>query len=212
VIDLCESINELAYLIEALSAEERKKRRRRKELALTLAALLAGRPSQFSTFNKATPAEVKRRKALVRRVTVAAFRTVGPRGGLSDPTPIHPGDDLWATAINPDELTTRSGFQFGSNDKRFTPGEGWIISRAVSPFPFGVAGGALLPGKKEEIPIIAYEKMWMTDFHPCPVCDENALKGWIPADEAFPSGDMEPTAHPNCRCNVWFRRFDQTLV
>lgn len=33
-------------------------------------------------------------------------------------------------------------------------------------------------------------------------CTENAAAGVIPLDEAFPSGDQNPLAHPNCVCDV----------
>lgn len=33
-------------------------------------------------------------------------------------------------------------------------------------------------------------------------CDSNADAGVIPLDEAFPSGDMEPLAHPRCVCDL----------
>jgi len=32
------------------------------------------------------------------------------------------------------------------------------------------------------------------------MCEENANAGVIPIDKPFPSGDMSPPAHPNCRC------------
>jgi len=35
-------------------------------------------------------------------------------------------------------------------------------------------------------------------------CEDNEAAGAIPMDEAFPSGDMRPPAHPNCRCNASF--------
>lgn len=42
-------------------------------------------------------------------------------------------------------------------------------------------------------------KEWVvTD--PCPICEENANAGVIPINKPFPSGDMRPPAHPNCRC------------
>ena len=42
-------------------------------------------------------------------------------------------------------------------------------------------------------------KEWVvTD--PCPICQANGDAGAIPLDQAFPSGDMRPPAHPNCRC------------
>ena len=42
-------------------------------------------------------------------------------------------------------------------------------------------------------------KEWVvTD--PCPICEENGNAGPIPINKLFPSGDMRPPAHPNCRC------------
>lgn len=42
-------------------------------------------------------------------------------------------------------------------------------------------------------------KEWVvTD--PCPICEDNGNAGVIPIDKPFPSGDMRPPAHPNCRC------------
>jgi len=35
---------------------------------------------------------------------------------------------------------------------------------------------------------------------PCPICEENGNAGVIPIDKPFPSGDMRPPFHPNCRC------------
>jgi SPP1 gp7 family putative phage head morphogenesis protein len=44
-------------------------------------------------------------------------------------------------------------------------------------------------------------KEWIvTD--PCEICAENGDAGIIPIDEAFPSGDMRPPAHPQCRCSL----------
>lgn len=48
------------------------------------------------------------------------------------------------------------------------------------------------------------EKKWITT-DPCPICSANGAQGWIPADELFASGDMKPTAHPNCKCDVLYR-------
>ena len=42
-------------------------------------------------------------------------------------------------------------------------------------------------------------KEWVvTD--PCPTCEENGNAGVIAINKPFPSGDMRPPAHPNCRC------------
>jgi len=34
----------------------------------------------------------------------------------------------------------------------------------------------------------------------CDICSSNEAAGVIPVDQAFPSGDMAPPAHPNCEC------------
>jgi hypothetical protein len=43
---------------------------------------------------------------------------------------------------------------------------------------------------------------WLTagDERVCPTCDANASMGYIPAGEAFYSGDTQPPAHVLCRC------------
>ena len=43
---------------------------------------------------------------------------------------------------------------------------------------------------------------WLLDPNSsgCPVCDMNANAGPVPLGRAYPSGDILPPAHPNCRC------------
>ena len=42
-------------------------------------------------------------------------------------------------------------------------------------------------------------KEWIvTD--PCPICEDNGNAGAIALNDTFPSGDLRPPAHPNCRC------------
>jgi hypothetical protein len=51
------------------------------------------------------------------------------------------------------------------------------------------------------------EKAWDPDGECCAeVCQPNVDAGWIPIDDDFPSGDPEPTAHPNCDCSIDFRK------
>lgn len=38
------------------------------------------------------------------------------------------------------------------------------------------------------------------DERVCPVCRRNADTGAIPTSSLFPSGELDPPAHPNCRC------------
>ncbi len=55
---------------------------------------------------------------------------------------------------------------------------------------------------------IAMEKRWSTmgDTHVEPECWDNEAAGWIPFDQPFPSGHMQPLAHPYCRCDLEVRR------
>lgn len=41
-----------------------------------------------------------------------------------------------------------------------------------------------------------------SDFCDCDLCTDNEDAGPIPLGEAFPSGDTEPPAHPNCICSI----------
>lgn len=40
------------------------------------------------------------------------------------------------------------------------------------------------------------------DSSGCPVCDMNAAAGPVPIGEPYPSGDVAPPSHPNCRCAI----------
>jgi predicted ABC-type ATPase len=47
---------------------------------------------------------------------------------------------------------------------------------------------------------IKVRKSWLMLEDACPICSENADAGPIELDEEFPSGDLAPPGHPNCRC------------
>jgi len=130
-----------------------------------------------------------RKKRLSKTLMVSAFATITARGLLRNPVAIAPGDDLYI-AMN------------------HQPGAG-TISRDTSGRLFAVARQALEAGEHGRIRTGLYEKLWITDGNPCEVCDDNAIAGWIPADEEFPSGDDEPLAHPNCQCELEMRRADE---
>jgi len=51
------------------------------------------------------------------------------------------------------------------------------------------------------------EKSWLTsrDDRVSDGCMENEDAGWIPLDDAFPSGDMRPLRFPGCRCALLTR-------
>lgn len=58
-----------------------------------------------------------------------------------------------------------------------------------------------LAGYEEAASIgIRVRKSWLMLEDACPICGENADAGPIDLDEEFPSGDLAPPGHPNCRC------------
>ncbi len=54
---------------------------------------------------------------------------------------------------------------------------------------------------------IDQEKSWLTvgDSRVSDLCASNQARGWIPVNQAFPSGHMRPLAHPACRCVALYR-------
>jgi SPP1 gp7 family putative phage head morphogenesis protein len=52
------------------------------------------------------------------------------------------------------------------------------------------------------------EKSWLTvgDARVDPHCADNQAQGWIPFEEAFSDGSMQPLSHPACRCTCLYRR------
>lgn len=52
------------------------------------------------------------------------------------------------------------------------------------------------------------EKSWLTvaDARVDPHCKANEAQGWIPFDEPFGDGSMQPLSHPACRCTALYRR------
>ncbi|HEX5365119.1 MAG TPA: hypothetical protein VFW63_00445 [Acidimicrobiales bacterium] len=71
---------------------------------------------------------------------------------------------------------------------------GAVRHYSVAAYSAGVAG-ALAPGTAQR---------WLVDpsCASCPDCDDNALAGEVPGGQAFPTGDVAPPAHPDCRCLV----------
>jgi len=55
---------------------------------------------------------------------------------------------------------------------------------------------------------LAMEKAWLTvgDGKVSDGCAENQAAGWIPLENAFPSGHMHPLRFPGCRCTALYRR------
>ena len=62
--------------------------------------------------------------------------------------------------------------------------------------------GALESYREAAASGVRVKKSWIITTEACPVCQANADAGPIELDEAFPSGDTEPGAHPRCRCAV----------
>ena len=55
--------------------------------------------------------------------------------------------------------------------------------------------------RAKDLKVTGKEWVWVGDSGDwdC-MCEDNANAGVIPIDKPFPSGDMRPPAHPNCRC------------
>lgn len=73
----------------------------------------------------------------------------------------------------------------------------------------GYAEGNLIMARTAQAQGIAMEKAWQTagDERVDPEsCLPNEEAGWIPLEDAFPSGDQRPLAHPLCRCDLLYRR------
>jgi len=55
---------------------------------------------------------------------------------------------------------------------------------------------------------LVMEKSWLTvgDSLVDDLCRRNQAEGWIPNENAFSSGHMQPLSHPMCRCTCLYRR------
>lgn len=60
--------------------------------------------------------------------------------------------------------------------------------------------GALAGYEEAQRSGIKLGKSWLILEDACEICHENEDAGVIELDETFPSGDLAPPAHPNCRC------------
>ena len=60
--------------------------------------------------------------------------------------------------------------------------------------------GALAGYEEAQRSGVRLGKSWLILEDACEICHENEDAGVIELDEAFPSGDLAPPAHPNCRC------------
>ena len=73
---------------------------------------------------------------------------------------------------------------------------------AVTEMGNGYEHGNLLVGQRLQAAGLDMQHKWLDvgDARVSAECLRNARAGWIPLDEAFPSGHMRPLAHPACRC------------
>lgn len=87
------------------------------------------------------------------------------------------------------------------DDLAFSPKRAEMVARTETAIAHGQGAkeAAHLQGRNE--------KHWVTqsDDHVDEDCRENETAGWIPSDDAFPSGHDTIPAHPDCRCNVRYR-------
>jgi uncharacterized protein with gpF-like domain len=68
--------------------------------------------------------------------------------------------------------------------------------------------GSAMPVRDLQDAGLKMEKSWLTvgDNRVDPHCADNAAQGWIPFDEPFSDGSMQPLSHPACRCTALYRR------
>lgn len=142
-----------------------------------------------------------------RVLLVAAFSAFDKRGKPINPTAIHEGDQLYLQ--RPAEFGAGQLRAAGPHDQAASTNAGWAQLQSGPGRLYGTALESLAAGKLSEMAVGLYEKRWETDGDPCPICQENEDAGWILADEAFPSGDDEPLAHPNCYCSLEMRRAEE---
>lgn len=66
---------------------------------------------------------------------------------------------------------------------------------------------AMIQAESLQMAGLPMEKSWNTvrDERVSDGCQENEDAGWIPLDQPFPSGDMQPLRFPGCRCNLQTR-------
>lgn len=79
---------------------------------------------------------------------------------------------------------------------------------AVTEVGEAYAEGNLQAGQELQSAGIAMEKAWSTsaDERVSDGCRDNAAVGWIPINDAFPSGHQRPLRFPGCRCDILMRR------
>jgi hypothetical protein len=76
--------------------------------------------------------------------------------------------------------------------------------------------GALIGAQEGEDAFgVTLKKRWLTagpehDVEACSDCQDNEDEGQLDTDEEFPSGDINPPAHPRCRCVLVFDVVDDS--
>lgn len=84
------------------------------------------------------------------------------------------------------------------NDFAFSPDRADLISRTEISNANGAGSHEGLIAAQDAGVVV--EHAWIAEDDACEICQANEDEGWIPVDQAFSSGDMNPAAHPNCRC------------
>jgi F like protein len=86
----------------------------------------------------------------------------------------------------------------------FSPRRAETIARTEATMAYGE--GRLEAARQLEDEGMHLEKAWLVNVPEDEGCIGNGDAGWIGADETFPSGHQRPPVHPNCECDVVFRR------
>lgn len=86
----------------------------------------------------------------------------------------------------------------------------WLAAKLVEVTKMGnmyVEGSMQTAREVHDLGLLV-EKKWATvgDDWVSDGCRANAAVGWIPLNDPFPSGHMQPMRFPGCRCDVYHRR------
>ncbi len=119
------------------------------------------------------------------------------------------GGTRFSGLISLDNITMVKRTPFVGHVYNLRTSKGWFVANGIVTHNCAYAyeeGNASLVRDIEEVGI-KMEKSWSTiGGDACEeICGPNEAEGWIAADDAFQSGDMQPPGHPNCRCTTLYR-------
>lgn len=107
-------------------------------------------------------------------------------------------------------LRVQQGIEQGASNQKiaksisgfFDDQSDWRALRIARTETINAYGAGALEGYKQSNAVSG--KFWIFDGGNCEsgVCERNADEGVIGLDEEFSSGDLAPTAHPNCECSL----------